>query len=289
MSGGPVISTINTMADVWEAYRHELEEVEERVKQNLDSSVALAVNIFGQVGIQVATNGVMPFGNYLDVSPVNLTSGNPIRFEVRYASNSMDVTLIDLSTFDRFQTNFAVNVPDVVASTNALVGITGATGGIASFQTVSDFGFGSSFLNASALTEWRDLQDLPADGSEDTANPSGDGVVNLLKFAFNLAPNAGDLRYSRVTILEPFGTEGMPRVELDSEGRLVIAFLRRKPSSDPGVEYVVETGDDLLNLQPLSLAGAELDSIDDTWERVTVTDPDATPSRFGRVRVIVLP
>ncbi len=49
MSGRPVISTINTMADVWEAYRHELEEVEERVKQNLDSSVALVNTVAAQI------------------------------------------------------------------------------------------------------------------------------------------------------------------------------------------------------------------------------------------------
>ncbi|MCP9445982.1 MAG: polyprenyl synthetase family protein [Nitrospira sp.] len=44
-----MISTINTMADVWEAYRHELEEVEERVKQNLDSSVALVNTVAAQI------------------------------------------------------------------------------------------------------------------------------------------------------------------------------------------------------------------------------------------------
>ncbi|MCP9454843.1 MAG: polyprenyl synthetase family protein [Nitrospira sp.] len=49
MSGEPAISTINTMADVWEAYRHELEEVEERVRQNLDSSVALVNTVAAQI------------------------------------------------------------------------------------------------------------------------------------------------------------------------------------------------------------------------------------------------
>lgn len=49
MSGEPAISTINTMADVWETYRHELEEVEERVKQNLDSSVALVNTVAAQI------------------------------------------------------------------------------------------------------------------------------------------------------------------------------------------------------------------------------------------------
>jgi octaprenyl-diphosphate synthase len=49
MNGEPALSTINTMADVWEAYRHELEEVEERVRQNLDSSVALVNTVAAQI------------------------------------------------------------------------------------------------------------------------------------------------------------------------------------------------------------------------------------------------
>jgi octaprenyl-diphosphate synthase len=37
------------MADVWEAYRHELDGVEDRVKQNLDSSVALVNTVAAQI------------------------------------------------------------------------------------------------------------------------------------------------------------------------------------------------------------------------------------------------
>jgi hypothetical protein len=42
-------------------------------------------------------------------------------------------------------------------------------------------------------------------------------------------------------------------------------------------------------LQPLDLSGATVESIDANWERVTVTDPVVTSSRFGRVRVKVVP
>ena len=41
MPTGPDTSTIHTMADVWDAYRSELEGVEERIHKNLTSSVAL--------------------------------------------------------------------------------------------------------------------------------------------------------------------------------------------------------------------------------------------------------
>jgi octaprenyl-diphosphate synthase len=41
MAHGPVISTIHSMADVWDAYRPELDGVEDQVRKNLDSSVTL--------------------------------------------------------------------------------------------------------------------------------------------------------------------------------------------------------------------------------------------------------
>ncbi len=49
MSHGPVTSTIHTMADVWEAYRPELDGVEEQVRKNLDSSVALVNTVAAQI------------------------------------------------------------------------------------------------------------------------------------------------------------------------------------------------------------------------------------------------
>ena len=36
----------------------------------------------------------------------------------------------------------------------------------------------------------------------------------------------------------------------------------------------------------LDLGGATVESIDATWERVTITDPVSTTKRFGRVRVM---
>jgi octaprenyl-diphosphate synthase len=41
MPNGPITSTIHSMADVWEAYRDEVGGVEDQVRKNLDSSVAL--------------------------------------------------------------------------------------------------------------------------------------------------------------------------------------------------------------------------------------------------------
>ncbi|MCX5721928.1 MAG: polyprenyl synthetase family protein [Nitrospirae bacterium] len=49
MSQGPITSTINNMADVWEAYRDELDGVECQVRANLDSSVALVNTVAGHI------------------------------------------------------------------------------------------------------------------------------------------------------------------------------------------------------------------------------------------------
>lgn len=51
-------------------------------------------------------------------------------------------------------------------------------------------------ISSAPLPNWRTLHNLPADGSQDLGNPSGDGIPNLLKYAFNLAPN----RFGRVKV-----------------------------------------------------------------------------------------
>ena len=49
MSNAPGTSTINSMADVWEAYRAELDGVEHQVRQNLDSSVTLVNTVAAHI------------------------------------------------------------------------------------------------------------------------------------------------------------------------------------------------------------------------------------------------
>ncbi len=49
MKNGPSTTTIQTMADVWDAYRDELEGVEDQVRRNLDSSVALVNTVAAHI------------------------------------------------------------------------------------------------------------------------------------------------------------------------------------------------------------------------------------------------
>ncbi|HEX8679463.1 MAG TPA: choice-of-anchor Q domain-containing protein, partial [Chthoniobacterales bacterium] len=147
----------------------------------------------------------------------------------------------------------------------------------------------TSYTVLTPLPFWRNLHGLPADGSQDLATPAGDGVTNLLKFAFNLAPNAGDLAKPNAATLAPNGTAGLPRVGYDGQGRLVLELVRRKASTNPGISYTVETTGDLLSWTPLSLTNATVTSIDGVWERVSVIDPTVAAKRFGRVRVELAP
>ncbi|MCU0797757.1 MAG: chitobiase/beta-hexosaminidase C-terminal domain-containing protein, partial [Akkermansiaceae bacterium] len=143
----------------------------------------------------------------------------------------------------------------------------------------------ATFTLLTPLQAWRSLHGLAADGSQDLAHPSGDGVANLLKYAFNMAPNAGDLVQPQTGILPEGGTAGLPRIRRDESGRLTVTFIRRKAATNPGITYTVETGDHLDALQPLSLNEAVVQSIDATWEQVRVTDPESSHRRFGRVKI----
>ncbi|WP_447601958.1 polyprenyl synthetase family protein [Nitrospira sp. Nam80] len=49
MPNGPSTLTLHTMADVWEAYRDELLGVEEQIRKNLDSSVALVNTVAAHI------------------------------------------------------------------------------------------------------------------------------------------------------------------------------------------------------------------------------------------------
>lgn len=49
MNKGPTTSSIQTMTDVWEAYRGELEGVEDQIHKNLDSSVALVNTVAAHI------------------------------------------------------------------------------------------------------------------------------------------------------------------------------------------------------------------------------------------------
>src|SRR6476660_7257980 len=49
MKDGPTTTSIHTMTDVWDAYRGELEGVDDQIHKNLDSSVGLVNTVAGHI------------------------------------------------------------------------------------------------------------------------------------------------------------------------------------------------------------------------------------------------
>lgn len=145
---------------------------------------------------------------------------------------------------------------------------------------------------ATALEIFRTTHGLSADGSQDLAKPAGDGVPNLLKFAFNLIGPANgqavNLQSPVATLLAPSGSFGMPVSARQSSGALRVSFLRRKSTSYPGIAYAVEFSDSLHSGSWLENPSAvfAVESVDSVFERVSVTDHLLTPKqRFARLRV----
>ena len=116
------------------------------------------------------------------------------------------------------------------------------------------------------------------------SEPYGDGVANLLKFAFNM--NLGGADSSQML---PGGTTGLPHSELiESEPSTTWRFeyLRRKGS---GLSYTPMHSNQLSAGTFIPMVGAETTSdIDETWERVLLSVPInlvTDPKGFGTIEV----
>ena len=136
---------------------------------------------------------------------------------------------------------------------------------------------------------WVYANGLTGENAEAKADPAGDGINNLKKYAFNMDPNRA---YSEAdSILTPTGTSGLPFVTTVSTGGnmyLQITYVRR--INENSVTYTPQFTSSLSD--PLGWQSATEEpvstKIDSLWERVTVRDSlpqSAAPSRFGRVEV----
>ncbi len=103
-------------------------------------SAALTFNIYGTAGYSFGTNGNTG-SPYQSSAPIDISLGNPIDVTVHYQGGVASLTLTDAVAAVSFQTNLLVNLPAIVGADTAYVGLTGASGGIASHQTVSNFRF----------------------------------------------------------------------------------------------------------------------------------------------------
>lgn len=117
--------------------------------------------------------------------------------------------------------------------------------------------------------------------------PYGDGVKNLLKYAFNMNLASADAG----TIAAGTGTSGLPSVSLEGAGQtrtIRVEFLRRKNS---GLLYSAKW-----STTPDVQTGVAMDGttmvtpIETLWERVVVTqsfDTSSNPRAFAAVEVVL--
>jgi hypothetical protein len=137
-----------------------------------------------------------------------------------------------------------------------------------------------SVQNARAFAEWRaalfpdDTRDLQIFGQDDS---DGDGIPNLLEYAFNLDPRQKD---------ESVAT-ALPHMIQDS-GTPQLAFRKRAAAAD--LEYHIDLS---TNLVTWSDGAAEIEETispegDETIATLKAND-SAIPQRFFRVRVVRLP
>jgi hypothetical protein len=107
-------------------------------------SVAVEFNIYSAntVGMAVRPNGATgtPYGG---TGSVNLAGGHPIGVTISYNGTVLSTTLTDAVSHVSFVTNTSLNIPSVLGTNTAYVGLTGADGGTASTQVVSNFQFAS--------------------------------------------------------------------------------------------------------------------------------------------------
>ncbi len=183
-------------------------------------------------------------------------------------------------------------------STGAITGTPTASGTFAPLISATNLGGGESAAEAvnitilSGLDNYRAVHGLSANGSQDLLTPAGDGVANLLKYAFNMIGSgtgqASALTTPNASVLTPSGSAGLPYVSLlpAPSSSLQLTFIRRKASSAPGISYTVEFSDALATWAVNPSATESVTSLDATFERVTVTDSVAAPDkRFARVKV----
>lgn len=139
---------------------------------------------------------------------------------------------------------------------------------------------GQGVTPAQLFNETMTSNGLTGSATAPDAAPRGDGVVNLLKYSFNL-----DLRNSdRRELVPGTGTAGLPSITATPGGIMRVEFLRRIGS---GLIYTPQQSADLSAETWASLTDTpSVTPVDALWERAVYEEPMTAGSR-GFVRVSV--
>jgi len=106
-------------------------------------SAALEFNIYSPntPGYAFRTNGVTG-APYTVPGLVGIATSDPLNVTLTYIGGSLSMTITDAVSATTYSTTIPVNIPSVVGGTNlAYVGFTGADGGVASTQIITNFTF----------------------------------------------------------------------------------------------------------------------------------------------------
>ncbi len=176
----------------------------------------------------------------------------------------------------------------IPGATDASYTIPSVAGGDAgSYTVVATNAIGSATSSAAVLTvssaspydTWASSYGLdPAGNGAPTANPSGDGVVNLVKFALGGSPNVA-------------GSTSLPTAAA-SAGNLTFTYHVEVAAT---AQYTIgaESSTDLSSWTPVvhGTGGATIatSTVDADTDRVVVTLPSAVPRVFVRLRIQALP
>ena len=252
-----------------------------------------------------ALNGTQVTALYTEnapAAPSNLAAVavSPSQINLTWLDNASTETGFELERSLNGTTGWSqIGTPAANAASISDTGLTAGTTYYYRLRATNPVGDSANTSTASATTytglqSFRTAHGLAADGSQDLLTPAGDGVANLLKYAFNMigtgAGQGSTLTTPNASVLAPAGTAGLPFASIESgTGKLQMTYLRRKSASTPGISYAVQFSNDLGVSDPWAVNGSATESVtplDSTFERVTVTDTALSPAkRFARVRV----
>ncbi len=132
-------------------------------------------------------------------------------------------------------------------------------------------------ITGTTYAAWAGAHGLAGEASLPGSILAGDGISNLLKYAFNLNPLATDAR-----MLAPDGTAGMPSVSYDA-GTVQVRYLRRLGVP---LNYLLESSSDMQSWQPVTQTPEDASTgAGSEWERCTVPIPATAAKHYFRVRV----
>ncbi len=142
-------------------------------------------------------------------------------------------------------------------------------------------GLNSAFTLSGSFAAAAAVAGLSGAAAGPLAAPKGDGVANLLKYAFNMDLGAADRR-----VLTPgSGVAGLPYVSVVSGPagrRLRVEYVRRKSG---GLTYTAQRSSALTAAWTTITAAPAVTSLGSEWERVILEEPVSGTRWFGRVSV----